>query len=296
MVLTHHLPKPAPLLAIGLMLCAMAILPVIDVIAKFLGQAGVPILQIVWSRMVFGALLALPFALRAGGTKALIPDHPLFHLFRSALLLCATFLFFVSLKSLPIADALAIFFVQPLIVTALSPLILGERVGPRRWAAVFVGFIGMLIIIRPGMGTLNPGSLFALGAGASLALYMLVTRRIAGRVHAMITTFHTNLMGALLASAAVGFVWQTPTLQHWLMFAALGTIASIGHYLIVRAYDHGEASLLAPLSYTEMITATALGWWFFGDLPDRWTLLGVSILIGCAIYISVRERAVAKRS
>jgi drug/metabolite transporter (DMT)-like permease len=294
MGLTYLAPKQAPLTAIGLMLAAMAILPMIDVIAKFLGEAGVPILQIVWSRMVFGAVLALPFAVHAGGKAALLPDRPLFHLFRSALLITATFTFFLSLTYLPIADALAIFFVQPLVLTALSPIVLGERVGPRRWAAVFVGFVGMLIIIRPGLVALNPGSLLALAAGTSLALYMLATRRIAGRAPAMVTTFHTSLMGAVLASAFVGFVWQTPTPTEWAMFAALGVIASVGHYLIVRAYDHAEASLLAPLAYTEMVMATALGWWFFDDLPDRWTILGVSILIACAIYIAMRERAQAK--
>lgn len=290
----HVGPKQAPLRAIGLMLMAMAILPIIDVIAKMLGEGGMPVLEIVWSRMVFGAALALPFAVGAGGRQALIPDRPLFHLFRSALLICATFLFFLSLTYLPIADALAIFFVQPLVVTALSPFVLGERVGPRRWAAVFVGFIGMLVIIRPGFGTLNAGSLFALGAGASLALYMLATRRIAGRAPAMVTTFHTNLMGAGLTSIGVLFVWQTPTPQEWLLFVALGVIASVGHYLIVRAYDLGEASLLAPLAYTEMVMATLLGWWYFGDLPDRWTVAGVCILIGCALYIGWRERAVGK--
>jgi drug/metabolite transporter (DMT)-like permease len=130
----------------------------------------------------------------------------------------------------------------------------------------------------------------ALAAGTSLALYFLVTRRISGQAPAMVTTFHTNLMGTLVISLAVAFVWHPPTGGEWLMFAALGLIAGFGHYLIVRAYDFAEASLLAPLAYTEMVTSVALGWWFFGDFPDGWTFLGVTILIGCAIYISVRER------
>ncbi len=271
------------------MLAAMAVLPGIDVIAKFLGQGGMPVLQIVWARLTFGAVLTLPFAARQTGARGLIPDQPGIHTLRASLLIAATFFFFSALKFLPIADALAIFFVQPLVVTALSPLILKEKVGPRRWAAVCVGFIGTVIIIRPGVAALNPGNLLALAAGTSLALYFLLTRRITGRSKAIVTTFYTNAIGCLIASVLVAFVWKTPTPVEWLQFVALAAIANIGHYCIVLAYDHAEASLLAPLAYTEMVTSTLMGLIFFGDFPDRWTFTGVAILIACAIYISMRE-------
>ena len=244
-----------------------------------------------WARLTFGALLTLPFALPHGGLGGLRPDRPFYHALRASLLIAATFSFFWSLKFLPIADALAIFFVQPLVVTALSPLILREHVGPRRWTAVAVGFIGMLIIIRPGLIALNPGAVLALTAGTCLALYFLMTRRIAGAQKAILTTFHTNLLGALITSALVPLVWIAPSATDWLLFLALAVIANIGHYCIVRAYDHAEASLLAPLAYTEMITATILGFVVFSDFPDRYTFLGVAILISCASYISYRERA-----
>ena len=283
---------PNTLIGIGLMLMAMAILPGIDVIAKLMGAHGTPVLQIVWARLTFGAALTLSFALPHAGLKGLFPNRRLLiHSLRAALLISATFFFFGSLRFLPIADALAIFCVQPLVVTALSPLILKEHVGPRRWAAVAVGFVGTLIIIRPGFGTLNPGALLALAAGTSLALYLLLTRRIAGQQKAIVTTFHTNLLGAAITSALVPFVWITPTPTDWLLYIALATIANLGHYFIVSAYDHAEASLLAPLAYTEMITSTLMGLIFFGDFPDAWTFVGVAILISCAIYISVRERA-----
>jgi drug/metabolite transporter (DMT)-like permease len=284
----------APLVGIGFMLMAMAILPGIDVIAKYLGQGGVPVLQLVWARLTFGAVLTLPFALpHAPRRRDLLPDRPWLHGLRATLLMSATFLFFYSLKTLAIADALAIFFVQPLVVTSLSPLILRERVGVERWVAVAIGFCGTLIIIRPGMGALNPGALYALGAGACLALYFLMTRRISGRSHAMLTTFRTNLMGALISSVLVVMVWQPVEMWQWPLLVALAAIANIGHYCIVRAYDFAEASLLAPLAYTEMVTSTILGWLFFGDFPDRWTFVGVAILIACAIYISLRETETA---
>ncbi|WP_431299512.1 DMT family transporter [Tabrizicola sp. BL-A-41-H6] len=284
-----------PLVGIALILTAMAILPTIDVLAKFLGQAGMPILMIVWARALFGALLTLPFALRADGVHAFRPARPLHHIVRAALLFTATFSFFTALKHLPIADALAIFFVNPLVIVVLSALILGEKVGPRRWTAVMVGFIGTLIIIRPGLVNLNPGTLYALVSGVALGSYFVMTRHIAGQSDAMVLTFQTSALGAVLMTLALPFVWTTPSPQQWLMFAALGVIATFAHNLITRAYEHAEASLLAPLAFTEIIMATLLGWWFFGDLPVGWTVLGVTILIASAVYISVREQHAAHR-
>ena len=280
-----------PIIGVALMLGAMAVLPGIDVIAKLLGQQGMPILQVVWARLALGALMTLPFALRIAGPKALWPDRPWYHTLRAAFLVAATFFFFLSLKWLPIADALAIFFVQPLIVTVLSAFVLREAVGPRRWIAVAVGFIGTLIIIRPGIAELNPGSWLAFGAGVTLAFYFVMTRAISGRAHAMLTMFQTSLLGGLILSAGIWWVWVWPSPTQWAMLAALAFIGTAGHLLIVRAYDHAEASLLAPLAYTEMITSVALGWLFFSDFPDAYTFLGVAILISCAIYISMRERA-----
>ena len=283
-------PRTNPLLGIGLMLSAMAILPFLDVVAKYFGQQGVPILQIVWARLFFGTFVALPFAWNMVGVRGLKPNMPVMHGFRATFLISATGFFFLGLKYQSIADTLSIFFVQPLIVTMLSPLVLGEKVGIRRWLAVLIGFIGTLIIIRPGLQEINPGVFFALIAGASLAIYMLLTRKISGSAPAMVTTFYTSLMGGLIMCAIALFIWQPVTPVQWGLFVLLAAIANGGHYLIVKAYDHAEASLLAPLAYTEMIMATAAGWYFFGDFPDVWTFVGVGILIACAIYISFRER------
>ena len=280
-----------PLIGIGLMLTAMAILPAIDVIAKYMGSQGMPVMQLVWARLTFGAVLTLPFAARHTGLRGVLPTRPFYHGLRASLLIAATGFFFWSLHYLAIADALAIFFVQPLVVTALSPLILGEHVGPRRWTAVAVGFLGTLIIIRPGFGGMNAGSVLALAAGTSLALYFLMTRRISGAQQAIVTTFHTNLLGAGITTALVPLVWHWPSATDWLLLISLAAIANLGHNFIVRAYDHAEASLLAPLAYTEMITSTIMGFIFFGTFPDRWTFLGVAILISCAIYISMHEHA-----
>ncbi len=284
---------PHALKGISLVLCAMAVLPLIDVCAKFLVQQGVPVAQMVWARFFFGALFTLPFAFGVAGTGAFLPVNPLLNAGRAAFLILGTAFFFLALKYLPIADTLAIFFVQPILITALSPLLLREHVGIRRWISVMIGFIGVMIIIRPGFQAFNLGVIFALLAGMSSAFYILVTRHLTGKAHAMVTTFQTSVMGAVALSAALPLFWFEVSRDQWLLLVLLGAIAIAGHYLITKAYDYAEASLLSPFGYTEMIMAVFAGWYFFGDFPDAWTFAGVTILIACAIYISLRERQLA---
>lgn len=274
-----------------LMLAAMAVLPFVDVCAKFLGQAGVPILQVVWARMFFGALFTLPLAWQVAGPRALLPDRPGFHAARAAFLMGSTAFFFGAISFMPIADSLAIFFVQPLLITALSPLLLKEHVEPRRWAAVAIGLCGTLIIIRPGLQEINPGMALAFAAGTCMALYMLITRRLARDENPIMTTFHTSAIGAAMMSLVLPFLWQAPGVSEWALLLLLAAVAVLGHFLIARAHTMAEASLLAPLVYTEMIMATLVGWWFFREVPDGWTMVGVTILIACAIYISKREKS-----
>ena len=283
--------KHQPLKGVALILGAMAILPFLDVCAKFLGQQGVPVMQTVWARMAISALLTLPFALREVPLPGLWPERPALHAVRGSLIAASTFFFFAALKFLPIADTLAIFFIQPVLIVVLSALILREAVGPRRWLAVAAGFIGVLVIIRPGLKEFNPGVVLALCSGLCFASYIIMTRKISGQASALMTTFHSSLMSALVLTVLLPFFWQPVSPQHMILMGLVGLIAVIGHYMITRAYGFAEASLLAPLAYTEMITAVAAGWYFFGDFPDHWTFIGVAILIACAIYISWRERA-----
>lgn len=272
------------------MLAAMAVIPFLDVAAKFLGHQNMPVLQSVWARLTLGLILNLPFVVVGRPLKELVPDIPVMHGTRAALLIASTSFFFSALIYLPIADTLSIYFIQPLLVTLLAPLILKETVGPRRWIAVFIGFIGTLIIIRPGFQTLNPGVFLALLAGAASAVYMILNRKVAKRADPMMTMFHTNVMGAVITSVAVVFVWVPPMLDQWGLYLGIAVVAMISNYLSFAAYRFAEASLLAPLGYAEMIMAVVCGWWFFGDFPDRWTFVGVGILIACAAYISYREK------
>lgn len=287
---TYPQQQNAPLTGILLMLAAMLIIPFLDVAAKFLGQQNMPVMESVWARFFFGTLLNLPFVLRNRPLRELKTDIPAIHTVRAALVIASTALFFLAMYYLPIADTLAIFFVQPLVVTLLSPVILKEQVGPRRFIAVVIGFIGTLIIIRPGFQLINEGVVLALLSGTTSALYIILTRRISGRAEPIVTMFHTNVAGAIITTLMVGFFWVTPTPEQWGLLLAIAFVAFIGHYLVIAAYHYAEASLLAPMAYAEMIMAVVCGWWFFGDLPDRWTFTGVGILIASAVYISYRER------
>lgn len=282
-------PNPRPLIGILLMVGAMASLPFIDMFAKILVGQGLAIVLIVCARVGFGALMTAPLAWRAVGPQMWRRSNPWFHLLRAALFNTATFCFFWALKYLPLADALAIFFVQPLVLTALSGWFFGEKVGLHRWAAVMVGFVGVLIIVRPGLIAFNWGTVFAFGSGCALAFYLALSRKIAGEMPAIVTTFQTSALCALILIGILPFVWISPTAMQWGMLAAMGVFGTLGQFLMLRSYDFAEASLLAPFAYTEIIMATALGWLVFGDFPDAYTIAGVAILVASALYIALHS-------
>jgi drug/metabolite transporter (DMT)-like permease len=279
-----------PLLGISYMLMAMLVFPFLDVVAKFLGNQGLPVIEIVWARLTFGVLLTVPLLWRIEGRAALWPRDPKLNMLRAFFIVLSTLGFFGALRFLGIAETLAIYFVQPLAITLLAPLILGETVGLKRWGAVVIGFIGVLIIIRPGFIELNWGVALALGSGFAAAITLLLTRKLAGGSSALANTVYTSFFGAIIASVLVVWFWQTPTLYQVGLFVLLAAIGTLGNYLSIKALSYAEASLLAPLGYTEMINAVLAGWYFFGDFPDGWTFVGVAVLISSAIYISWRER------
>lgn len=285
----------------ALMVAAMLMLPGIDAIAKWL-SGGISSGQVAWSRFVFQTLLMLPLFLRARGpivTRAL-PLHAL----RGALIALATLLFFSALKYLPLADAISIFFVEPLILTLLSALFLGESVGWRRLTAVVAGFAGALIVIRPSFTTLGAPALLPLGTALSFAMYLILTRKLAVQELPERMQFYAGVFGGLVMTAALALgsvadvgvlevVW--PDRTQWLLLAALGVIATLGHLLVVHAFRRAPAGLLAPFSYVEIIGATILGVLLFDDFPDAITWVGVAIIVASGLYVFHREAVVARR-
>jgi len=295
-------PEQKPELAMVLMLAAMLILPGIDAIAKWLSGA-ISSGQIAWSRFFFQTLLMLPLYLRTRG-PVLSPALPM-HAMRGALIALATLLFFSALKYLPLADAISIFFVEPLILTLLSALFLAEPVGWRRLTAVAVGFAGSLLIIRPSFQALGLPALLPLGTALSFAVYLILTRKLAQHEHPARMQFYAGLFGGLVMTAALAggealdiavlsFVW--PNREQWLLLASLGVIATAGHLLVVHAFQRGSAGLLAPFQYVEIIGATILGVIFFADFPDALTWAGVGIIVGSGMYIFHREAVIARRA
>ncbi|MEM7169796.1 MAG: DMT family transporter [Pseudomonadota bacterium] len=283
--------KDRPLVAIFLLLSAMAIVPAMDACAKWL-SAEFDVLQITWARYFFHMMAILPLVVWRHGLRNLWPARPALQLVRSGFLFGSTVFFFAAIARMPMADALAMVFVSPLIVTALSPWLLGEHVGPRRWGAVAVGFLGTCIIVRPdlsGSTTLQGGALFALSAGCLYALYTLSTRKLSGSAPPLVTLTFTSLTGAVIMTAIVPFVWKTPDAQAWLLMVIMGLIAAGGHYLIILAFERAPASLLAPFGYSEIVWTALLGYVIFGNFPDSWTWLGIAVVVACGIYISLRE-------
>ncbi len=285
----RSVPAPHLTLAVVSMLGAMFVMPLLDGLAKYL-QGTYPTGQVVWARYTFHLLVMLPLLASRFGLRSLWPSRPGEQLLRGSLLLSATVLFFSSVRVLPLADSLALFFVSPLLVTVLAAVMLREPVGWRRIVAVLVGLVGVAILLRPGSGLFSATAFLALGAGAVHALYMVITRRLAGSDPPLVTLAHTALVGTVGSSLVVSLWWVPPTLRDWGLMIAMGAFAATGHFLIIKAFDHAPAAWLAPVGYAEIIMSTAVGYWFFGDFPDPATWLGMAVIVASGLYISLRER------
>ena len=263
-------------------------LPVMDGLAKFLSD-DLPILQITWARYFFTVVFTLPIMMFFFKKQLVWSDKPKLQILRGLILLSANICFFYAISIISLAKALTLAFVAPLIVTAFSPLMLGERVGFRRWTAVVVGFIGSLVVIRPGFVELNFASFAALGTGILYGFYLIITRKLSTSDNPLLTLLLTGMVGAILVSAVIPFYWVKPTLNQWSLMAGIGVFACIGHLFLILSLKYADASKLAPLGYTEIIPNVLIGYYFFSELPDNWTYVGLLIIILSGLYISRRE-------
>ena len=274
--------------AIILNLSAWVMLPIMDGFAKYLSST-IPVLQITWSRYFFTVIIVLPVMLIFFRKNFKWTEKPQLQLIRGLLLFCANILFFYSISVISLAKALTLAFVAPLIVTILSPMLLGENVGFRRWVAVITGFIGSLIVIRPGFVEVNLASIAALGTGVLYAFYLIVTRKLHNSDHPLLTLLLTGVVGAIIGSLIMPSVWVQPTINEWYMMFALGFFASLGHLFLILSLKYADASKLAPFGYFEIITNIIIGYYFFNHFPDNWTLFGLFVIISSGIYIFRRE-------
>jgi drug/metabolite transporter (DMT)-like permease len=282
--------------AIGLMILAVSLFSCLDATAKYLTSVvQLPVTQIVWLRFL-GQFLLVVVALGGVNMPRLLATRKLKHqILRSLVLLASTAGNFLALRHLRLDQTVTIQFLVPLLVALLAGPILGEWVGWRRLIAILVGFIGILIVIRPGVVPLHPAVLFALGSMLSYACFILLTRYLTAYDRIDTTLFYSLIAGTFFAApfALADWVWPAGAFV-WMLLVSLGVWAGAGHYIFILAHRWAPASTIAPFIYVQLVSVTALGFLLLGDLPDLWTLVGSAVIIASGIYLLHRERISAK--
>ena len=283
------MPNQNYLTAVILALCASAILPLTGAIGKAL-TPEIPAIQVVWARYFGHFVLVLPLVLYRFGHRSLWPNKVGWQLTRGLLLCMGTLSFFTGVDATPFGLALALFYVAPLAVAVYSYFFLREKVGPRRWIAVFIGFAGALVILRPGPEALQWISWLCLFAGFMVGGYLTITRAIAGTSPPLVSLTFTAVVGTLVTTILVPFVWATPT-DSWqvLLLILIPLFAAIGHWFLIMAFERADASSLAPLGYIEIVSAALMGMWFFNDTIDPISWAGVAIVVAAGLYLATRE-------
>jgi drug/metabolite transporter (DMT)-like permease len=278
-----------------LMCLGVCMFPFLNTAAKLL-TADYPITEIVWARFTGHLICVLLVFMPQRGWRIFAAKRPLVQIARSFLLLASTSLFVSAIGHVPLATASAIGFTSPFIVTALSVPLLREPVGPRRWAAVVIGFIGAVIVIRPHASPDNWAAFLVLGSACSYGLYQIMTRKGGAHDDAATAIVYAALVGTVVMSLIVPFDFHVPARPlDWVLFAALGVFGGFGHYFVVRGFQNASAAIIAPFGYVELVGATILGYLVFGSFPDGWTWVGIAIIVASGVYVAYRERARANR-
>ena len=287
-----HLGFPA--VAVLLIIASGTALAGMDALAKFLALE-VPIIMVLWGRYFFHTVITFgAYSAKTRSLRFLRARRPGLQFLRAAALFGATFFMYLAITRMPLGDAAAIQFLAPVLVTALSGLLLGEYVGPRRWMGVACGFIGVLLVARPGSGVLGWNALLPLATAVLLAIYMMMTRIIRNQDDPATTTFYSTALGALVLSALVIFYWQTLSNFQWGLMIAMGAAGAGGHFMLVKAFHSAEASMLAPFTYAQVLAAILWGYLLFADIPSPWTVSGAGVVIASGLYVWYRETRAAR--
>jgi drug/metabolite transporter (DMT)-like permease len=276
------------LIGVGFAVLAGLTFIFMDTLAKLL-VARYSFIQVTWGRYFFHMLPLLALLTVRGQLHLARTGRPGLQLVRSALLFAASALFVLALRYLPLADAITLNHASPLLVTALSVPLLAEKVGWRRWAAVSVGFLGVLVVVRPGFETMHWAVVLPLVTATSMAFYNIATRMLAATDPPLTTIFYTGVVGTVASTAMVPFVWTPMDLWGWVGLVAIGVIGFLGHLSYIHAFRHAPPSFLSPMGYLGLVWATLAGWLLFDQLPDRWTFTGMAIIAGSGLYILYRE-------
>lgn len=284
--------------AIGLMCLAIVLFSGLDTSAKYLAShAGLPIVEIAWMRFLGQFLLMLPILLALSPAELFATRKLKLELLRSLLMVATTACNFLALQYLRLDQTVTVVFLAPLLVALLAGPLLGEWVGWRRLVAILVGFIGVVIVVHPGVGALHPAFLFAFGAMLTYAFFMLLTRHLAAYDKPLAMLFYSILLGTFALAPMALWQWVWPeTVWQWLLLFALGTLGGIGHYLFIHAYRMAPASTIAPFLYMQLLSMVAFGYAVFGDVPDAFTLAGSAVIIASGVYLIHRERVTRREA
>jgi drug/metabolite transporter (DMT)-like permease len=279
------------LIGIGLMCLALLCFSGLDATAKWVNRSVDPLVT-VWARYVSAAALTFIFINPWTKPGAVATRRLPLQLARSFMLFLSTICNFVALQYLQLVEALSIVFSTPLIVTLLAGPILGERIGMQRLIAVCVGFIGVLVVARPGLGTMHPAALLSLTGAVAYAFYGITTRMLASTDSSATTIIYSSLAGIVLMTPLLPWVWTTPSSPlTWALLMMTGFFGAVGHWLLVLAYARAPAVILSPFIYSQIVWMLALGYIVFGDWPDPWTFAGAGIVIASGLYLLYREQA-----
>ncbi len=270
---------------------AVLLFSFMDTIAKYLGRFY-PVTSLLFARYVAHLLVMIIWLAPHMKSGVLRPHYPVLQIVRGVLLVGATFCFFNALRHLPLAEASAIGFLHPLLLVALSGPILKEKVRPARWVAVVAGFIGVLIIIRPGGGVFDAAALWPIVNALFFSVYQIITRMLSGKENSYTTLFYTAFIGSLVSMLGILVPggWVTPTPVHGLLILCMGIIGATAHFMMIKAFESAPASALAPFSFSQIIWVMLLGYFVYGDFPSSGTLLGIVIIIASGLYVVLSER------
>jgi drug/metabolite transporter (DMT)-like permease len=281
-------PTDMPGRGIAFMLAAVSIFSMQDAMVKWL-TADYSVMQIMFFRGVFGLIPCSFLLWRAGGRRALRTRRLTAHIWRSGLILGALITFFLAISKMPLADVVAIAFSAPLIMTALSMPLLGERVEPRRWAAVMVGFVGVLIVVHPGVGVFGSAALLALASSVLFAVGMTVTRKLTRSEHSATILFYFTLLNIAAGGIFMPFLWVTPTLPDAAMLVTIGFTGGFAAFCMFEAFRFAPIAVVAPFEYSSLIWATLYGYLIWGDVPGSALLAGAGVIVASNLYIVHRE-------
>ncbi len=286
----QDLARKERLIGIGLMCAALAIFSVLDASAKWASQFMHP-MQAVWSRYIVSVIMVTALISPWTRPAAYRTRAPGLQAARSVMLLMSTAMNFIALQYLQLAETISIVFATPLVIASLSGPFLGEWPGPRRMAAIGVGFLGVLVVMRPGGDALHPAAFLCVIGVFGYAFYNLLTRKLASLDSSETTMVFSGAAGVLLVTPLMPFLWSTPPgWQVWCAMLLMGACGAFGHWLIIGAHRRAPASVLAPFIYSQLIWMLVLGWLVFDQWPDRWTLTGGMIVVSSGLYLLYRER------